>query len=74
MQGETKVPLINHRAPIDEFGLPITGAQRDISVPFMTGGSPEKTQDLRNVPHRSMIGTRRLLLGESRSLLYQPRI
>jgi hypothetical protein len=40
----------------------------------MTGGAPEKTQDLRKVPHRSMIGTRRVLLGESQSLLHQPRI
>jgi len=34
VQGEIRVPLINHRAPIDELGLPITGAQRDISIPF----------------------------------------
>src|SRR5271167_2438602 len=34
MRGEIGVPLISHRASIDELGLPITGAQRDISIPF----------------------------------------
>jgi len=34
VQGEIRVPLINHRGPIDELGRPITGAQRDISIPF----------------------------------------
>jgi hypothetical protein len=34
VQGEFRVPLISHRAPIDELGLPITGAQRDIWIPF----------------------------------------